>query len=586
MGTRIATQSAGVVFGPRVPRRIVRAQALNRAMMRNINQNLALTFVYNLIGIPIPAGVLLPDVRPAAEPMLASAAMSLNSVSGVSNTPSSGRSGCSRLRSRSACRTKQRRSGRVRRSRRCPARFTVPESPKRAAVTRAPRVLIVDDEITMAEMLAEGLAERGFDAVAAGSSALAAKRLGEEHFDALVTDLRMPALDGLGLVSVARQVAPNCPVIVMTAYSAVDTAIESIRRGAYHYLTKPFKVDELALFLERALDETRLRREAVTLKRTLKERFAVGSLVGRSGAMREVCDLVLRVADASAPVLILGETGTGKRLVARAVHAEGTRASAPFVTVNCAALPENLLESELFGHMKGAFTGATARRAGLFEEAHGGSLFLDEIGEMTPALQAKLLDVLERGVVRAVGSNKETVVDVRIIAATHRDLRERVSSAAFREDLLYRLEVVTIEIPPLRYRREDIPELIEHFLVESKARHPQSPVECIGTDPLRRLLEHSWPGNVRELEHVVERLVLLGRSPEVAVTDLPATLTAKREASPTFGVEVLPLREMQRRYVAWAFDQLGGRKVLTAEKLGVDIKTLGRWLRDDEEPPK
>jgi two-component system response regulator HydG len=447
-------------------------------------------------------------------------------------------------------------------------------------------VLIVDDELSMAEMLAEGLAERGFVGVASGSSAEAARRLGKEHFDALVTDLRMPDLDGLGLVSIARQVAPDCPVIVMTAYSAVDTAIESIRRGAYHYLTKPFKVDELALFLGRALDETRLRREAVALKRTLKERFAVGNLIRGSEAMSEVCELVLRVADASAPVLILGETGTGKGVVARAIHAEGTRSSAPFVTVNCAALPENLLESELFGHVKGAFTGATTRRVGLFEEAHGGSLFLDEIGEMTPALQAKLLDVLERRVVRAVGSNSETAIDVRIIAATHRDLRERVSKGLFREDLLYRLEVVTLEVPPLRHRRDDIPALLGHFLTQCRARHPQSNVHRFGPEAMRRLLEHSWPGNVRELEHLVERLVLLGRTAEVTVADLPATLTAKLDAPIAFGGEVLPLREMQRRYVAWAFERLGGRRVQTAETLGVDIKTLGRWLREQEEEGK
>jgi two-component system response regulator HydG len=447
------------------------------------------------------------------------------------------------------------------------------------------RVLVVDDELSMAEMLADGLSETGFEGIAVGSSTEAAKRLGDEHFDALVTDLRMPGLDGLALLSVARRIDPDCPVVVMTAYSAIDTAIESIRRGAYHYLTKPFMVDELALFLDRALGERRLRREAVALKRTLKERFAIGNLVGRSGAMRDVSDLVLRVADANVPVLIVGETGTGKGMVARAIHAEGARAGTPFVTVNCAALPENLLESELFGHLKGAFTGATAKRRGLFEEADGGSLFLDEIAEMTAALQAKLLDVLERGVIRPVGSNKETAVDVRIIAATHRDLRERVRSGLFREDLLYRLEVVTIDIPPLRHRGDDIPLLVEHFFAEAKARHAQSRVENIGPDAMRRLLEHSWPGNVRELEHVVERLVLLGRSSDVAVADLPATITAKREAAAAFAGDVLPLREIQRIYVAWAFEQLGGRKAHTAEKLGVDIKTLARWLRDDPEKP-
>jgi two-component system response regulator HydG len=459
----------------------------------------------------------------------------------------------------------------------------VPDAGEKAPASSRGRVLVVDDELSMAEMLADGLSERGFEGVALGSSSEAAKRLGEEHFDALATDLRMPGLDGFELLAVARRVAPDCPVVVMTAYSAIETAVESIRRGAYHYLTKPFKVDELAIFLDRAVEEMRLRRETVTLKRTLKDRFAIGSIVGRSGAMREVCDLVLRVADASVPVLILGETGTGKGLVARAIHAEGVRASAPFVTVNCAALPENLLESELFGHLKGAFTGATGKRRGLFEEASGGTLFLDEVGEMTPALQAKLLDVLERGVVRPVGSNKETAVDVRVVAATHRDLRERVASGLFREDLLYRLEVVTIDIPPLRHRGDDIPVLIEHFLKDARVRHSQSRVATIGPDAMQRLLEHSWPGNVRELEHVVERLVLLGRSPDITVADLPATTTARREATGGFTGDVLPLREIQRRYVAWAFEQLGGRKAHTAEKLGVDVKTLGRWLRDDEE---
>jgi two-component system response regulator HydG len=453
---------------------------------------------------------------------------------------------------------------------------------RKAPRATAARVLVVDDQLSLAETIAEGLAERGFDTVAISSSVEASRRLGEEPFDALVTDLRMPELDGLGLLSRAREVAPNCAVIVMTAFSAVDTAIESIRRGAYHYLTKPFKVDEVALFLDRAIGEARLRRETVTLKRSLKERFSLGNLVGRSGAMGDVCELVLRVANAAVPVLILGETGTGKGLIARAVHAEGARGSGAFVTVNCAALPETLLESELFGHVKGAFTGATSKRTGLFEEAHGGTLFLDEIGEMTPALQAKLLDVLERGVVRAVGSNKETPVDVRIVAATHRDLRDRVSSGGFRQDLLYRLEVVTIELPPLRHRREDLPALVHHFLAESRGRHPQSRVQRIGPEAMSRLLEHPWPGNVRELEHVIERVVLLGTETEVGVNDLPATLATSHETAPSFGGDVLPLREVQRRYVAWALDQLGGRKVHTAEKLEVDIKTLGRWLREDE----
>jgi two-component system response regulator HydG len=446
-----------------------------------------------------------------------------------------------------------------------------------------PHVLVVDDDSPMAEMLAEALEERGFVAKTAASGVEASRSLERERFDALVTDLQMPDIDGLELLSVARRIAPSCPVIVMTAYSAVDSAIESVRRGAYHYLTKPFKVDELALFLTRALDEMRVRREAAALRRTLKQQLGVQQIVGQSEAMREVCDLVLRIADAEAPVLLLGETGTGKGVIARAIHVEGPRSSAAFVTVNCAALPENLLESELFGHVKGAFTGATSKRVGLFEAAESGTLFLDEVGEMSLALQAKLLDVLERGVIRAVGSNKELAVDVRIVAATHRDLRERVSSGSFREDLLYRLEVLTVEVPPLRRRREDIVALIDHFLSQSRSRHPRAIVERVGAQAMARLLEHSWPGNVRELEHVIERLVLLARSEEVAITDLPATLLSRTTgAAMAFGDEVLPLREMQRRYVAWALDRLGGRKVHTAERLGVDIKTLGRWLQEDE----
>jgi two-component system response regulator HydG len=389
----------------------------------------------------------------------------------------------------------------------------------------------------------------------------------------------MPDVDGLALLEISRRSAPDRPVIIMTAYSAVDTAIESVRRGAHHYLTKPFKVDELALFLGRALDESALRREAASLRRTLGERQHLGDLIADTGAMRDIGELIERVADASVPVLIVGETGTGKGLVARTIHASARRAKAPFVTVNCAALPEHLLESELFGHVKGAFTGATTARAGLFEEASSGTLFLDEVGEISPQMQVKLLDVLERSVVRAVGANQERHVDVRVIAATHRDLRARVRDGAFREDLLYRLEVVTIEIPPLRDRLEDLPRLVDLFLERSRERHAHSRVQRFSQEALSKLLAHSWPGNVRELKHLVERMVLLADGPDVKVSDLPAAVGAPSGATGVdFGTRVIPLREMQRRYVQWAYDQLGRRKLLTAETLGIDDKTLARWL--------
>jgi two-component system response regulator HydG len=454
-------------------------------------------------------------------------------------------------------------------------------SPERHEPTR-PRILVVDDDPHMAEMLSEGLADRGYDAVAMRSSQEAARRMADEPFDALVTDLRMPGVDGIELLDVSRKLAPERPVIIMTAFSAIESAVECIRRGAFHYLTKPFKLDELALFLERALDQARLRREATSLRKTLERQFGPSNLLGESASMNEVRDLVARVADASVPVLVVGETGTGKGLVARAIHAESPRAGGRFVTVNCAALPEHLLESELFGHVKGAFTGAMSSRVGLLEEADGGTLFLDEIGEMPLALQAKLLHVLEHGVVRPVGSNRERKIDARVIAATHRDLRAMVAEGTFREDLLYRLDVVTIEIPPLRLRRDDLPLLIEHFLSLSRAKHPRSPVERLAPETLARMLDHAWPGNVRELEHLVERLVLLGRSPEVEASALPSSVGAKATNRHAFGGEVIAMREMQKRYAAWAYEELGGHKTQTAERLGIDVKTLGRLLLQDE----
>jgi two-component system response regulator HydG len=445
-----------------------------------------------------------------------------------------------------------------------------------------PRILLVDDDLALVETLTDGLLDLGYDAVGVASSGDAVKRM-SEPFDAVVTDLRMPGVDGMGMLAASRRAAPDRPVILMTAYSAVDTAIESIRQGAYHYLTKPFKVDELALFLGRALGEARLRRETRALRKTVREGLSLDNVMGSSAGMRDVCNLVRRVADADVPVLILGETGTGKGLIARAIHAEGRRAEHAFVTVSCAALPENLLESELFGHAKGAFTGATVDRRGLLEEAEGGTVFLDEIGEMPIALQTKLLDVLERGVIRPVGSNKERAIDVRIVAATHRDLEARVKSGQFREDLLFRLDVVTTEIPPLRHRTGDIPELAMHFLELARRKNPKSPVVRPGKDALDAMVSYSWPGNVRELEHVIERAVLLGSSPEVGVTDLPRALTTRGTSkAPEFAGPVVPLADIERRYAAWALEQMGGRKMATAEKLDVDRKTLARLLGDPD----
>ncbi len=444
---------------------------------------------------------------------------------------------------------------------------------------RRSTVLVVDDEKEMAEMIADGLVERGYDARACSSGADAVELVQREKYDAVVTDLRMGSADGMQVLAASRSAAPERPVILMTAYSAVETAVEAIRQGANHYLTKPFKVDELALFLSRALDDAQLRRETKTLKRALHDHYPLSTLVGRSGAIGELSDLILRVADAAAPVLITGETGSGKGRVARAIHAEGGRKLGPFVTVNCAAMPENLLESELFGHVRGAFTGATQTRIGLMEEADHGTLFLDEIGELPVALQAKLLHVLENGRVRALGSNKEREVDARIVAATNRDLRKDVSAGKFREDLLYRLEVITIDVPPLRHRRSDIPLLVEHFLRAALARNPTSSVVGFSEEAMQRLTAHDWPGNVRELEHTVERVVVLSRNQQVTAAELPTSI-APAAASPSFEGAVVPLREIQRRYATWAFAELGGHKALTAETLDVDVKTLTKLLQE------
>ena len=444
-----------------------------------------------------------------------------------------------------------------------------------------PRVLVVDDRKEMGDTLADGLADRGYDAVALESGEAAIATLGNGRVDAIVTDLRMPRVDGLQLLAASRKQDPERPVIVMTAYGAIDSAVESIRQGAAHYLTKPFKLEELVLFLDRALAAVKLKREAAALKTTLRERFASGKILGKSRGLVEALEIVERVAPTDAPVLLLGETGTGKGLFARTLHAASARSSGAFVSVNCAALPEALLESELFGHVKGAFTGATSEKRGLFAEADGGTLFLDEIAELPIALQAKLLHALESRTVRPVGGQREVAADARIVAATNRDLHTRSREGAFREDLLYRLEVVSIVLPSLRHRREDLPELIESLLREARARHPASPVERLAPEVMQRLLDHSWPGNVRELQHALERLVLLGRSPEASLDELPPALRETQVVSrPPFTGEVMPIRELQRRYAAWALERLEGHRRRTAEALEVDGKTLAKWLEE------
>jgi two-component system response regulator HydG len=444
----------------------------------------------------------------------------------------------------------------------------------------AQRILLVDDHIEMAEMLAEALAEAGFETEALASGAAALERLRSGGIDALVTDLRMDDMGGLELLAASRELAPQRPVIVMTAYGAVETAVAAIRQGAYHYLTKPFQPEELEIFLKRALEDRDLKVEARQLRQALRGQLGTGGIIGVSPAMAEVVDLMEQVAPVDVPVLLLGETGTGKSLVAGAIHARSLRAKGPFISVNCAALPEALMESELFGHVKGAFTGAASDRPGLFAEADTGTILLDEIGELPLAIQGKLLHVLERGCVRPVGSARERKVDVRILAATHRDLQEMAHQQTFREDLMYRLDVVTIEIPPLRQHREDILPLVGHFLQTFRQKFPQSPLEGFSPAALARLLDYPWPGNVRELAHLVQRMVVLGRHPIADLEDLPQAMKRDGLDPNTPFTEVIPARELLHRYALWALERLGSNKTRTAGQLGIETKTLNRWLQD------
>jgi two-component system response regulator HydG len=439
-----------------------------------------------------------------------------------------------------------------------------------------PRVIVVDDKLALAETLADGLVDQQFDAVAFGSAIAALEAVKTGDIDVVVTDLRMPEMDGLALLDAIRAAAPQTQVIVMTAYGAVDSAVEAIRKGAYHYLTKPFKVDELVIFVRRAIAERALRREAATLRKRVG---AHGDLVVHSAAMQRVLGIVERIATANVPVLITGETGTGKGALARAIHHASSRAARPFITINCAALPEQLLESELFGHVKGAFTGATNDHPGLFVAADGGTLLLDELAEMPIALQPKLLRVLEAGAVRPVGATRERIVDVRVIAATHRKLVQAVAAGTLREDLLYRLDVVPIDVPPLRDRRDDILPLVEHFLADALARHPDARAKRFARTAMRRLLDHAWPGNVRELAHVVERGVLLASNEEISPDDLG--LDVAPASAMQFTGDVITMNEIQRGYARWALDRFGGHKTRTAERLDIDAKTLNRWLADD-----
>ena len=442
------------------------------------------------------------------------------------------------------------------------------------------RVLVVDDDHEMCELLRSQLGRRGFEVLTHGAADEALARLAAEDLDAVVTDVRMRGLDGIQLCEHIRQNRPDVPVLVITAFGSLDTAVAAIRAGAHDFLAKPFEVEELAFRLERAIQHRRLAEE---VKRLRAHALApVDELAGESVALRQLRELVARVAGSEAPVLVIGESGSGKERVARALHRLGPRPEGPFVALNCAALPEHLLESELFGHARGAFTDARSARSGLLVHANGGTLFLDEIAELPLPLQPKLLRALQERRVRPVGGEEEVAFDARIVAATNRDLDAAVEEGRFREDLFFRLDVLRVEVPPLRARGSDVLLLAQHFLRECAARSGKA-VVGLSHGAAEKLLQYAWPGNVRELANCIERAVALTDHEQILVEDLPERIRAEGRGHVLVASddpsELVPLEIVEQRYIARVMESVGGNKTLAARILGLDRKTLYRKLR-------
>jgi two-component system NtrC family response regulator len=448
----------------------------------------------------------------------------------------------------------------------------------------------VDDEKVQREILEGFLVKQGYEAMAAEDGQKALEKFKSGAFELILTDYRMPEMDGIQLLREVRRLQPEAIVVIMTAYGTVGTAVAAMKEGAYDYLTKPIDLDELLLLIQRVERELSLGQENRELKEQLREKFKVDFIVSASRQMEDALNLVGRVSQSPATVLILGESGTGKELIARAIHYSSPRADKPFVKVNCAALPENLLESELFGHERGAFTGAVARRIGRFEQADQGSIFLDEIGDFSPSLQMKLLRVLQEKEFERLGSNQTIRSDVRVIAATNRDLEQAIQKGTFREDLYYRLNVVTISLPPLRARKEDIPLLVEHFLKKYNRENKKN-VASLSKEARDLLMRYEYPGNVRELENIVERAVVLCRGDTLTTQDLPLNLReseAEAALERERGTRRLPdtLEEIERQLILKALERSGGVQTKAAEELGIGERVLRYKMKKYRLPEK
>ena len=451
------------------------------------------------------------------------------------------------------------------------------------------RILVVDDESSMRQLLEIALSKEGYRVTAAHSGQDAVTRLKKDSYELVISDIRMPDMTGVEVLRYVKELNNEIPVIMITAYASTETAVEALRLGAYDYVTKPFKIEELKNTVSNALERRHLKEEVLHLKREFREKHGVDSMIGESSKMAELYEQIQAVARTESTVLVTGESGTGKELVARAIHVHSLRSSEPFVSINCGAVPETLLESELFGHIKGSFTGAHVNHKGLFEVAHNGTIFLDEIAEMSPSMQVKLLRVLQEKKIRRIGAPGEIDVDVRIIAATNKNLEVMVREKTFREDLFYRLNVIPIHLPRLSERREDIPLLAEHFLGRANKRIGKA-IRTISEEALELLALHDWPGNVRELENVIERAVALESTPIIRAERLPETLTNRKELMATLGVADIPrefpddgihfhdhVEGVEKQLLKAALEQAGGVQTKAAKLLNMSLRSF-RYL--------
>ncbi len=443
---------------------------------------------------------------------------------------------------------------------------------------RPSRVMVVDDDAETLALLREIIAKEGYEVETAEDAETALRRLGEWQPELVITDIHMPGMDGLALLAVVRKQEPDIPVVLLTAYGSLKTAVDAIKAGAFDYLSKPFVVEDIRLVVRRALEHTRLVRENRSLRGQLRERYGFENLVGSSGGMVAVYKMIARVAETDSTVLIQGESGTGKELIARAIHANSGRSGGPFVAIDTGSLAETLLESELFGHERGAFTGAVAIKKGLLEQAHLGTCFLDEIADLSPMIQSKLLRSIQEREIRRVGSETARAIDVRIIAASKKALKPLVEAGTFREDLFYRLEVITIILPPLRDRVEDIP-LLSRYFVDKFGRTKERPVTGLSPDTIPFLTRYAWPGNVRELEHVIERAIALTPYPIITPEDLPETIRTAPVQDQARARGWDTLQNMEKNYILRVLEAHHQDHGEAAAILGIHRKTLLRKLQ-------